>query len=63
MAETIEEMRCRMIKIALKRHSCFVIAASKLGITHRTLYSYRKKLGLEITEYGKPHNRNKKHKE
>ena len=45
MSETIEEMRCRMIKIALKRHSCYIIAASKLEITYKTLYNYRKKLG------------------
>jgi hypothetical protein len=56
-------MRCRMIKIALKRHSCYVIAASKLEITYKTLYNYRKKLGLDIGDYGKTHNRNKKHKE
>ena len=63
MSETIEEMRGRMIKIALKRHSCYIIAASKLEITYKTLYNYRKKLGLDIGDYGKTHNRNKKHKE
>tara|TARA_R110000796_G_scaffold938_2_gene3662 strand:+ start:1397 stop:1588 length:192 start_codon:yes stop_codon:yes gene_type:complete len=63
MSETIEEMRIRVIKIALKKHSCFVVAAAKLEITGKTLYNYRKKLGLEIKDYGKTHNKIKKNKE
>lgn len=61
--ETIEEMKVRVMKIAIKRHSCLLTAASALGITYKTLYNYRKKLGLDICTNGHTHNRTKKDKE
>tara|TARA_R100000935_G_scaffold15401_4_gene30695 strand:+ start:1962 stop:2117 length:156 start_codon:yes stop_codon:yes gene_type:complete len=48
------------MKIAIKRHSCLLTAASALGITYKTLYNYRKKLGLDIGTNGHTHNRTKK---